>query len=44
MDLHKASETLSEQNPHSLSNEVPCWETFLEDRLQKQAMFITWTH
>lgn len=42
MDLSKASETLPEQNPLSLSNKVPDQETFLEDSLQKQVMLNTY--
>ena len=41
MDLSKASETLPEQNPLSLSNKVPDRGTFLEDSLQEQTMLTT---
>lgn len=38
MDPSKASETLLEQNPLSLSNKVPDWGASLEDSLGEQAM------
>lgn len=38
MDPSKASETLLEQNPLSLSNKVPDWGTFLEDSLGEQVV------
>lgn len=38
MDPSKASETLQEQNPLSLSNKVPDWGTSLEDSLGEQAV------
>lgn len=44
MDLWKASDTSPEKNPHSLSNKVLNWKTFLEDSLQEKAMLITSTH
>lgn len=39
MDPSKASETLLEQDPLSLSNKVPEWGTSLGDSLGEQAVF-----